>query len=179
MNEPIDQLTCANHPNVQTTLRCNRCEKPICARCAVRTPTGYRCKECVSGMRKVFDTSRWYDYPLAFAVAAILGYIGSRVASFLGFFTLFIAPIAGVIIAEAVRKLLNRRRSPRLYWTAAAGAAIGSLPLLVILGLRMFLLLSAGSGSLGFLLPIVWQFIYTFMVTSTVYVRLSGIQIRS
>ena len=34
---------CANHPGVETSLRCNKCGKPICAKCAVRTPTGYRC----------------------------------------------------------------------------------------------------------------------------------------
>ena len=34
---------CANHPTVETTLRCNKCGKPICAKCAIRTPTGYRC----------------------------------------------------------------------------------------------------------------------------------------
>ncbi len=45
---------CANHPGVETSLRCNKCGKPICAKCAVRTPTGYRCKECVRGQLKDF-----------------------------------------------------------------------------------------------------------------------------
>src|SRR5215212_8141275 len=39
-------LYCANHPNVQTNLRCSRCGKPICARCRVATPVGYRCYDC-------------------------------------------------------------------------------------------------------------------------------------
>lgn len=179
MSEQTLEIVCANHPDTPTSLRCNRCEKPICSRCAVLTPTGYRCKECVSGQRKVFDTSRWFDYPLSFGVAAILGFAGSYIASFLGFFTLFVAPIAGVIIAEIVRKILNRRRSLRLYQTAAAGAAIGSLPLLLLNGLGMFLQIGGGFGGLGSLLPLVWQLLYAFMVTSTVYARLSGIQIRS
>ena len=40
----------------------------------------------------------------------------------MGFFTIFIAPIAGVIIAEAVRWVIRRRRS-RLLFRLAAGAA--------------------------------------------------------
>ena len=125
-------LYCANHPNVETGLRCNNCEKPICPKCAVLTPTGYRCRDCVRTQQKVFDTAVWFDYPLAFAVAGILAFAGSYVASYLGFFTIFVAPIAGVIAAEAVRFVTRRRRSPRMYLIAAAGAALGSLPLLLI-----------------------------------------------
>ena len=29
-----ETLYCVNHPNTPTTLRCSRCEKPICLRCA-------------------------------------------------------------------------------------------------------------------------------------------------
>ena len=57
-------LYCYVHPNRETSLRCNNCNRPICASCAVRTPTGYRCRECVKGQQKTFDTSEWYDYVL-------------------------------------------------------------------------------------------------------------------
>jgi hypothetical protein len=42
-------LHCYVHPNRETSLRCNNCDRPICAACAIRTPTGYRCRECVRG----------------------------------------------------------------------------------------------------------------------------------
>ncbi len=45
-----DIPTCANHPERETGLRCNRCGKPICSQCAVQTPVGYRCRECVRGL---------------------------------------------------------------------------------------------------------------------------------
>src|SRR5512140_2061741 len=99
-DSPPAVLHCVNHPNVETSLRCNRCERPICTRCAVLTPTGYRCKECVRGQQKIFETAQVIDYPLAFVIAMALGYVGSLVASVLGFFTIFIAPIAGMVIAE-------------------------------------------------------------------------------
>jgi len=128
----------------------------------------------VRTQKTVFDTAVWSDYPLAFAVAAILAFVGSYIASFLGFFTLFVAPIAGVIAAEAVRLVTHRRRSPRLYLIAAAGAALGSLPLLLIDLLAILI----GGGRLGGLLGVVWQGLYTFMVTSSFYYRLRGIKIR-
>ena len=85
MSENPEILYCANHPNVETTLRCNRCEKPICARCAVLTPTGYRCKECVRGQQKQFDTAKWMDYPLTIVISALLAFIGSQIVSTIGY----------------------------------------------------------------------------------------------
>jgi len=69
MTEAPTPIYCANHPQVETSLRCNRCGKPICPKCAVSTPTGYRCRECVRGQQKVFETAEWYDYPLAVVIA--------------------------------------------------------------------------------------------------------------
>ena len=63
--ETTPKLNCYNHPQRETMLRCNRCERPICSECAVLTPTGYRCKECIRGQQKTFDTSRPLDLPLA------------------------------------------------------------------------------------------------------------------
>jgi hypothetical protein len=42
-------VKCTYHPNVSTRLRCSRCEKPICPRCMVATPIGYRCPDCARG----------------------------------------------------------------------------------------------------------------------------------
>jgi hypothetical protein len=177
MSEPEPILYCANHPHIETTLRCSRCEKPICAKCAVLTPTGYRCKECVRGQQKVFNTAQWYDYLSAFIVSSILSYIGSRIVPALGFFTIFIAPIAGVIIAEIIRFTVRRRRSKQLFQLTAAATALGSLPLLLLIAISTLSLISR--GGLGLLLSLVWQGLYTFTVTSTVYYRLAGINVRT
>ncbi len=179
MSDEITPTYCINHPQRPTMLRCNRCERPICAECAVLTPTGYRCKDCVRSQQKIFDTARWIDYPLAVGIAGGLSYLGSYLASFVGFFTIFLAPIAGVIIGEAIRWVVGRRRSKLLFQLATVAAVIGSLPLLLLNLFGVFALLSAGGGVRGFmgLLPAVWQGVYTFIVASTVYYRLSGIKI--
>ena len=169
-------IYCANHPDTPTTLRCNRCEKPICAKCAVLTPTGYRCNECVRSQQKVFNTALWYDYIFAVLIALVLSYIGSRFVLFIGFFTILLAPVAGFGIAEAIRAVVHRRRSKQLFLAAAAAAAIGCLPVLFS---RVLLPLLFGRGGLIFqLLDVLWLGIYAVTITSTVFYRLSGIQVR-
>ena len=160
----MTNLNCANHPNTETSLRCNRCEKPICAKCAVRTPTGYRCKECVRGQQKNFETAEWQDVPLAFITSVVLSFLGSMIAGVMGFFVLFIAPIAGTIIAEAARTITKRRRSQHLFWAVAAGTFLGGLPM--ILRTLLFGYLS---------LTIIWQGVYLITATTTAYYRMKGI----
>lgn len=178
--EPNSPTYCYVHPKREATLRCNRCDRPICNECAVLTPTGYRCKECVRSQQKTFDTARSSDFPVAFAVAAVLSFIGSIVAVFMGFFTIFIAPIAGVITAEAVRMFIQRRRSKPLFQLAAAGAITGSLLIPLIIGLRYLgiFIPMPFYVPIGGLFALLWPVVYTFLVSSTIYYRLSGIQIR-
>ncbi len=178
MTDSIPTLYCANHPQTETTLRCSRCNKPICAKCAVLTPTGYKCKECVRGQQKAFETAEMIDYPVAFVVAMVLSFVGS-LSGFLGFFVIFIAPIAGGIIAEAVRLLTRKHRSKNLFLLTAAAVAIGSLPrLLIYLAEMMFSFAGARTSGIGLFLPLIWQAVFTFLATSTVYARLAGIQMR-
>jgi hypothetical protein len=165
-------LYCENHPHTETSLRCNRCEKPICTKCAVLTPTGYRCTECVKVQQKNFDTATSIDYILAISIALILTYIGSLLASRIGFFTIFLAPIAGIAIAEAIRRAVRRRRSKLLFQaTAAATVFAGLLPVLSVLAITG---LSIGITGLFFF---IWPIVYTVLVTSTVYYRLAGISL--
>lgn len=164
-------LYCANHPSRETSLRCNRCEKPICSKCAVHTPTGYRCKECIRGQQKAFETARWYDYLSGFVLTGILAFIGSWILPNLGFFVLFLAPLAGAGIAEAARFVTRKRRSKSLFQLITAGALVGSLPFILI-ELAGFIFFGFDLGALYGLL---WQGAYVIMVTSAVYYRINGL----
>jgi hypothetical protein len=163
---------CANHPGVETTLHCNKCGKPICSRCAVLTPTGYRCKECVRGQQKIFVTAVWYDYVLGFVVAGILSFLASLLAGlvagigFIGWFLIFIgAPSAGAVIAEGVRLATRKHRARALFLTVAAGVVLGALPsiLIQLIGFNLF--------------GLIFQVIYLILAVPVVYTRLSGIQL--
>jgi len=164
---------CANHPGVETSLRCNKCGKPICARCAIRTPTGYRCKECVRGQQKIFETAEWYDYALGFAIGGILSFLASLLVGLIsgiaGIFAWFIiafsAPTVGMVIAEAVRLVTRKHRSRPLFITVAAAVVLGALPA-IILNLISFNLFG-----------LIFQAISLFVATPIIYTRLSGIQL--
>jgi hypothetical protein len=173
MTDASPIMYCANHPNVETTLRCNNCEKPICAKCAVLTPTGYRCKECIRDQQKIFETALWYDYPLVFIVVAVLAYLGSLLGGWIavrfGFYiiilALFLAPVIGGGIAEAARLVTRRRRSKRLFILAAIAAVVGCIPVSLQLIQHFYLF--------GF----IFQIMYAILMTSTLYYRLAGIKI--
>ncbi len=159
-------LYCANHPDVETSLRCKRCNKPICAKCAKPTPTGYICPECESLQQKSFDTALPVDYVLAVLITAILSAIGSVIAQSLGFFTILLAPTAGVIIAEIVRAVIRHRRARLLFQVVAGSALLGSLPMILIALLRQ--------GLWGIAISI----FYAITIATTVYQRLKGINLR-
>jgi hypothetical protein len=169
------QLYCYNHPKRETHLRCNRCERPICPSCAVLTPTGYRCKECVRGQQKVFDTAKWWDYPAAVIVAVVLSAIGSYFVGLTGFFTIFLAPLAGMGIAEAVRFVVRRRRSRNLPTFVAVAVFVGGIAF-VLFRFVLALLVSSQFG-LSSLLGLLWPAVYAVMATSTAFYRLKGITI--
>ena len=175
-------MVCANHPDRETLLRCNRCDKPICSECAILTPVGYRCKECIQGQQKIFDTARWFDPIISFFIAAILAYVGSRFVGYVGFLTIFIAPVIGIAIVEVIRFATGKRRSRLLFRLATAGALIGSLPLVALLLIYLLVTQTAGDSGATFnfyaLLPLAWQVLYSALLTSTVAARLGGIRIK-
>lgn len=168
-----EPLTCANHPGVETSLRCNQCSKPICARCAVHTPTGYRCRECVRGLQKQYENANWSDYLLGslvgFGLSALASLLVMLISSITGFFAWFIiaavSPTAAAGIAEALRLVTRRHRSKSLFLTLIGAVALGVLPVLLLQLLRLNLW---GLLFLG---------IYVVMAVPTVYYRLSGFRL--
>lgn len=131
-----ETLFCAFHPGVATTLRCNRCGRPICVRCAVQTPVGYRCRECVAGQQALFFNARPLDYGIAAAMGLLIGSISAPVVAVLGFWAVFIGPLGGRLTAEAVHRLTGRRRGRWIWLVASGGLVVGlaawRLPLLVV-----------------------------------------------
>lgn len=152
-------LFCANHPTVETMLRCNRCSKPICTRCAVQTPVGYRCKECVGQQQAVFYTGGVVDYVIGGAISLVLGgaasYLMARLGVGVWFIALILGPTAGIGIAELVRIAVRRRRSRYLWIVVAVSLVAGSMPALIqalfypwsLVSLGLFLFLAVGAAA--------------------------------
>jgi tetratricopeptide (TPR) repeat protein len=176
---PADQvLHCAYHPDRETLLRCNKCGKPICAQCAVRTPVGYRCKECVAEQQAVFYTAETLDYPIAALIGVFASVLGVFLYSlfspgfFFGFFVaLFVGPAAGGAIAEVTRWAVRRRRGRYLGAVVCGAVILGALIAVLspaILGLGPRALLVAPFTILS--RPDLW--ILVALAVTTIYARL-------
>jgi hypothetical protein len=150
---------CFYHPNRTTTLRCNRCSKPICTRCAIKTPVGYRCKECIKEQQAGFYSAQWFDYLLASVVALPLAVIAAYIIPSIGWLTIFIAPFAGMVIAEAVRFVTRRRRGRWMAFLVAGAIVAGSLPMIL-------------SGVLQLAIwSLIWRVVYLILAVSSAFYR--------
>lgn len=178
-----EAIFCANHPSRETQLRCNRCGKPICVSCAVQTPVGYRCRECVRGQQKVFETARNVDLPIALLVSVVGVGVATAVLSYLSFWGLFVAPVIGGGIAEVVRWAVRRRRSRNLALAAAGGGVLGVLIYLAFTFwpfLNWFLLAPGGldaSVLAGSATSLIWPLVSGALMISALYYRLRGIRL--
>ena len=173
-----DTLTCYRHPDRETYLRCNKCDRPICSSCAILTPIGYRCPECIRNQEKKYDTAQITDYVLACLLSAGIAFLGSYVTRFLGFFTLLIAPVVSMIISEGVLKLTKGRNSSLLTRLVLISAIVGSLPLFLVGLYNMSIYLSVyGISAIGSFLSIIWQVGYTIIMATTLRARTKGLYI--
>ena len=73
-NLAIEELTyCEVHPDRETGLRCNKCDRLMCAECAVPTPVGLSLPcECVRAHDDKFFSGTQLDYAIVFGVSAVL-----------------------------------------------------------------------------------------------------------
>ena len=141
--KPGETLHCYKHPDRETLLRCNKCGRPICQDCAVQTPVGYRCKECIAEQQKKFDTATTKDLVLGAVIALVLGFAGSYIEPYIPLGGILRGVLVGLVlgsaIAAAVRKAANRRRSKLLNIIVTVSAGVGAF-LPRILGGRIDLL---------------------------------------
>lgn len=127
------ETRCSYHPNVLTNLRCSRCGKPICPKCAVRTPVGMRCPEC-AGVRGL-PTYRTTSTALVKATGAGL-IVAIAVGVLWGFYPdwqFYLALLLGFGVAEAMAWACNAKRGRDLQILA-----VGLILLGLVLGRVVF-----------------------------------------
>jgi len=127
--ETAEEITyCAVHPTRETGLRCNKCGRYMCSDCAVLTPVGYRCRECVRQHEDKFYTAAQVDYVIVVAVCAVLSGIAGYIISAIGLFLIlmiFIGLPVGGAIGEAALRAIQRRRGRHSANVAVVAAAVG------------------------------------------------------
>src|SRR5215211_4219449 len=110
-------VPCADHPDVETRLRCSRCGRPICPRCSVRTPVGMRCPDCAGTRSSVAA------HPARTLTAAGAG--------------LVVAIGVGIGTVETMVRLLTKRQGLDLQAIAIAIVVFGLLLSRVVLAQRL------------------------------------------
>lgn len=134
LDESEGATYCARHPQVETYLRCGRCDTPICPRCLVQTPVGARCRECANVTRlPTFDVTPVYfarGFAGAMAAGALTGGIWGAIKGPFGFgliFALLIGLAVGWAVSEAVSLAANRKRGLGLQICAIGGVGLAFL----------------------------------------------------
>jgi hypothetical protein len=140
-------LRCARHPNTETSLRCGRCETPICPQCMIMSPVGARCPTCAQVKRfalmlKPMEVVRAVVFGIG--VAAI-GTIVLVAIPFLQILGLFAYAALGYGVGTAVSVGANRKRVPVLAPIAVACLFLGY-------GLAIFVQLLVIGAPIGFAL---------------------------
>ena len=168
-NEEV--VYCANHPDVETLLRCNRCGKPICLKCAQLTDVGYRCNECIRGVQDKYFNAKQGDNAIAFVVALLVTAVTVPIASILfrifpfWFISIIIAVMiggaAGGILTQIIRRAIDRRRSRQMRYVALAGIGVG-----ILLGIGATTIILGIPAQVLFSLPLL---IFTFLAAMSTY----------
>lgn len=129
-------IYCTNHPNTETLLRCNRCEKPICLKCSKLTDVGYRCNDCLRNVQDNYFNAESKDNPIAFGVAFLVTFISAPIAGIIiGFFGILWGTIlafvlgssAGGTLAQIIRRSVEKRRGRNLRYFVLGGIIFGFL----------------------------------------------------
>lgn len=144
IEEPVTTY-CVTHPDVESELRCGRCEKLICPRCLVYTPGGVRCRDCAQLRRPVMYELSTAHYAKAVGAAVGVGLVVGVVGGFLlppstrvPLFGLFLALFAGSgigsLMAEALTRATRGKRGAAIQVTALGGVAVAAATRLAVSG---------------------------------------------
>ena len=126
---------CAQHKDTQTSLRCGRCEMPVCPQCMIHGPVGFRCPDC--GKPPTLPAYQ-VSTPLilrAIGASLVIGIAGGVVLLFifgLGLFYLIAAAGLGYVVSEGTSFAANRKRGRTLGIIAMIGAVVGHVPIVAL-----------------------------------------------
>ncbi len=119
-------LHCYRHPDRETYVRCGRCDQPICSRCAMQGPVGFRCRQCGRPARDPLTSMRPSQLAIGLAIALAGGLVVGLVSTRIGFFGLLIAWFAGGVIADSILRFVGIKRGPLMAGTLVGGILAGA-----------------------------------------------------
>ena len=152
--EPADDslsVPCVRHPDVETVLRCGKCETPICPKCMVPTPVGMRCRACAQ-VKRVALVAKPGELLKAGAFGLGAAIVGSIIVLLIRFSPLLLLAVVGYAVGEAVARGARLKRGKELAILAIVCLFLGYILapwVLALLSGRFlspaFILVSAGA----------------------------------
>ncbi len=119
-------MQCARHPQVETFVRCGKCDQPICPSCMVAGPVGVRCRDCSRQNLDAIMRGSPRQYLLAavwaFGSALLLGWL-----THVSFFWFWLGGVYGYAVGEATLRGGGRKRGLAMQIIAGVAAAAGSV----------------------------------------------------
>jgi hypothetical protein len=126
-DEDDDDEPCYRHPAERTALRCITCDRPICVRCAIAAPVGFKCPDHgrpSRAERAVVPIPRLAaGVAAAVATAVVAGIVLAVVR--IQFFGIILAWLAGMLVGTVARRASGGYRDPLLARLAATAAGLG------------------------------------------------------
>ena len=118
-----EERACTNHPTRQTLVACGRCLRPFCIDCLIHTPAGQRCFACAGVRRDHAQRAATRRFLSAFGAMLL----GAAISTLLGgFFSLFIAFIAGGAAGQTISPAITRHNRPWVFVPAALVLFLGA-----------------------------------------------------
>lgn len=131
IDEEIQLKPCYRHANRTTALHCSNCERPICTECMIAAPVGSKCPECGTLPRTALAKVPLKNIARAtgagIVLAMFLGFIAIQFSQMFTFFSLVIAYLAGMAVADGVRRASGGYRDKSIAFVAGACAFVGML----------------------------------------------------
>ena len=120
-------LHCYRHPGRETWVRCGRCDRPICPKCAMQGPVGFRCRDCGKPAYDPLTSVKTVPAILGFGVALAGGLITAMIASRIGFFSILLSWFAGSVIVQGVNRVAGFKHGPTITAIILGGIIGGAL----------------------------------------------------
>lgn len=123
-------VACARDPEVQTALRCSRCDTPICPKCLIQTPVGARCKDCARVARSPVYTMTGSAAAKAAGASIVGGVVMGLIWGFVllpftfGFLSIFVGAALGWVFTRMLEIATRRKRGPYVVAFAVLGIGI-------------------------------------------------------
>ena len=161
-------MQCANHPDIETNLRCGKCGKPICPKCLVQTPVGARCRDCakLSVLPTYRIPGKYYLRAVggALGMAIVIGLAWGFISNYIPyiFLNLLLAAGFGFAIGEITGLTVNRKRG---LWLAVIGGVAVALSYVV----RIFSFGEVPSVGFDLAIDIVGLFLGIYFAVNRLY----------